>query len=165
MDALLPSLTIFFPCFNDEGTIDQLVEDAFSVGFSLTDDLEVIVVEDGSLDGSRRVLERLRSKYDRLQLVYHERNRGYGAALRSGFEAATGELVFYTYGDGQYDVNDLPDLVPFTKNADVVNGQEISRSDHWHRIWIGKGYAKVVGELFELPITDIDGGVPILVEI
>ena len=156
VDALLPSLTIFFPCYNDEGTIDQLVEDAFSVGFSLTDDLEVIVVEDGSIDGSRRVLERLRSKYDQLRLVYHERNRGYGAALRSGFEAATSEWVFYTDGDGQYDVNDLHDLVPFTENADVVNGQKISRSDSWYRIWIGKVYAKVVGEVFELPIADID---------
>jgi glycosyltransferase involved in cell wall biosynthesis len=156
VEPILPSLTIFFPCYNDESTIDKLVHDAVSVGYSLTDDPEVIVVDDGSIDGSRRVLETLRSRHRELRLVCHELNRGYGAALRSGFSAATKEWVFYTDGGGQYDVGDLPDLAEKIADVDVVNGHKISRSDRWYRIWIGKVYASVVRSIFDLPIQDID---------
>ncbi len=156
MELPLPSLTIFFPCYNDESTIDDLVVQAISVGYSLTDDLEVIVIDDGSVDGSRRVLERLRMKHSELRLVCHEKNRGYGAALRSGFDAATKEWVFYTDGDGQYDVNDLPDLAAESRNADIINGHKIRRADGWHRRLIGKVYAAVVRKAFDLPIRDID---------
>jgi glycosyltransferase involved in cell wall biosynthesis len=83
-------------------------------------------------------------------------NRGYGAALRSGFSSATKDWVFYTDGDGQYDVADLPDLVAEVSGVDVVNGQKISRSDCWYRIWIGKAYAALVQDIFDLPIKDID---------
>jgi glycosyltransferase involved in cell wall biosynthesis len=144
VESILPSLTIFFPCYNDERTIEQLVEDAISVGYGLTDDLEVIVIDDGSIDGSRRLLETLRMRHSELQLVCHDLNRGYGAALRSGFSAATREWVFYTDGDGQYDVGDLPELATEAVNADVVNGHKISRSDRWHRIWIGIAHVALV---------------------
>ena len=156
MELPLSSLTIFFPCYNDEGTIDELVVDAIAVGYGLTDDLEVIVIDDGSRDGSRRLLEVLRTKYSEFRLVCHEKNLGYGAALRSGFDAATKEWVFYTDGDGQYDVNDLEHLVAECGSADVVNGHKIKRSDSWVRRLFGKAYATAVRKAFDLPIRDID---------
>ena len=135
---------------------ETVVKDAISVGYSVTDDLEVIVIDDGSIDGSRRILETLRARHKELLLVCHELNRGYGAALRSGFSSATKDWVFYTDGDGQYDVADLPDLVAEVSGVDVVNGHKISRSDRWYRIWIGKAYAVLVRDIFDLPIKDID---------
>src|SRR5881397_2981697 len=103
----MPSLTIFFPCYNDAGTIGSLVAAADTVAAEFTRDYEIIVVDDGSRDASRELLAGLQARYPRLRLVLHEHNRGYGAALRSGFAYATKELVFYTDGDGQYDVFEL----------------------------------------------------------
>jgi glycosyltransferase involved in cell wall biosynthesis len=156
VDPILSSLTIFFPCYNDEGTIVELVRDALSVGYDLTDDLEVVVIDDGSVDGSRRLLEGLRGRHPEFKLICHEKNRGYGAALRSGFEAATKAWVFYTDGDGQYDVNDLPDLVSEVGGCDVVNGHKMRRADGWHRRVVGNLYATTVRKVFVLPIRDID---------
>ena len=100
-----PSISAFFPCYNDANTIGDLVTQADGVLRRLTDDYEIIVVNDGSRDESAAVLSSLRAQVDsRCVWCTHETNRGYGAALRSGFEHATKELVFYTDGDGQYDV-------------------------------------------------------------
>lgn len=156
MEPRLASLTIFFPCYNDEGTIDELVEDAYRVGYGLTDDLEVIVIDDGSVDGSLRVLQAVRARHPDLRLVCHERNRGYGAALRSGFNAATKAFIFYTDGDAQYDLEDLPALAERIEGVDVVNGHKIRRADPLYRRAAGRLYAAAVGKAFDLPIRDID---------
>ena len=102
-----PSISCFFPAFNDEATIAGLVEQALAVLSELSDDYEVVVVNDGSTDGTAAVLDRLARERPRLRVVHHGRNRGYGGALRTGFEAASKDLVFYTDGDGQYDVREM----------------------------------------------------------
>src|SRR3954447_10730228 len=96
-------ISVFFPAYNDEASIASLVNDALAVLPSLTDDFEVIVVDDGSTDNTAAVLEELARADGRVRVVRHESNRGYGGALRTGFASATKELVFYTDGDGQYD--------------------------------------------------------------
>jgi len=93
-----PSLSIFFPCYNDKGTIATLVLDAKRTAEKLTDDFEIIVIDDGSTDGSRELLRSLQDELPELKLVFHDKNRGYGGALQSGFKAASKELVFYTDG-------------------------------------------------------------------
>src|SRR5690348_15507767 len=103
-----PSISAFFPCYNDERTIGVLVRETDAQLRCATSDYEIIVVNDGSSDGSARVLADLAREMPRLKIVTHEVNRGYGGALRSGFGAATKELVFYTDGDGQYDVKEIP---------------------------------------------------------
>lgn len=154
---LKESLTVFFPCYNDAGTIGTLVAGAHVVGKRSGRELEILVIDDGSQDSSREVLEELKLRYPELKTVYHEGNRGYGAALRSGFENATKELVFYTDGDGQYDVLELEKLLPVMQDGvDIVNGYKISRSDPWHRIVIGEVYIHLMRLFFRFRVRDVD---------
>jgi glycosyltransferase involved in cell wall biosynthesis len=153
----MPSVSTFFPAFNDEGTIGSLVMDALALLPTLTNDYEVIVVNDGSTDGTRAVLEGLACKRPQLTVIHHDGNQGYGAALRTGFSHARKDLVFYTDGDGQYDVWELAALYPLmTDGVDVVNGYKIKRADKQHRIIVGAIYNRLAHTLFQLPIRDVD---------
>lgn len=152
-----PSISVFFPAYNDAHSIGKLVEDALAVLPELTDTYEVIVVNDGSMDETRAVLDELKSKHEALRVVEHETNRGYGGALQSGFAAARYELVFYTDGDGQYDVRELTRLYPLlTKNVDAVNGFKMERTDKMNRKIIGGFYNQLAHFLFSLPVRDVD---------
>ena len=152
-----PSISVFFPAYNDAGTIASLVVLADKMLRQLADDYEVIVVNDGSADHTGDVLIELQRVYPRLQVVTHEKNRGYGGALRSGFSSATKELIFYTDGDAQYDVQELAKLLPLmTPGVDVVNGYKITRSDPVHRVVIGTLYRHIIKLAFGLKIRDVD---------
>ncbi|PYR77598.1 MAG: glycosyltransferase family 2 protein [Acidobacteria bacterium] len=152
-----PGLSMFFPAYNDGGTIASLVILAVRVASTLTPDFEVIVVNDGSSDSTKAILDDLARTYPNVRAVHHPRNRGYGAALRTGFATATKDLIAYTDGDAQYDPAELPVLWnSLTADADMVNGYKISRSDPWHRIVIGRIYHYTVKFLFRLRIRDVD---------
>lgn len=151
------SLTIFFPCYNDSGTIASLVAAADIVAKEYTDDYEILVIDDFSIDTTRELLVDLQKKYDRLKLILHEKNRGYGAALKSGFYNASKDLVFYTDGDGQYDVFELRRLLPVMQDGiDIVNGYKIGRADPIHRLIIGALYLRIMRLLFNFHIRDVD---------
>src|ERR1044071_5092103 len=105
-----PGLSMFFPAYNDGGTIASLVILAVQVAAKLTADFEVIVVNDGSSDSTKDILDDLVRRYPNVRAVHHPRNRGYGDALRTGFAAATKDLIAYTDGDAQYDPAELPVL-------------------------------------------------------
>jgi glycosyltransferase involved in cell wall biosynthesis len=150
-------LSIFFPAYNDSGTIASLVITALRTARKLTPDHEVIVVNDGSADGTAEILEELASIYPQVRVVHHDRNRGYGGALRTGFASATRELVFYTDGDAQYDPAEMAALWQrFDDSVDLVNGYKISRSDPLHRIIVGRIYHYTVKLLFGLTVRDVD---------
>jgi len=149
-------VSIFFPAYNDWGTIASLVVLAAAVARELTDDWEIIVVNDASPDHTPMILDELRRYVPCLRIVAHERNRGYGGALRSGFAAATKEYVFYTDGDAQYDVRELRALWENRADADLVNGYKIARSDPLHRIIIGRIYHHIVRLAFRLHVADVD---------
>jgi glycosyltransferase involved in cell wall biosynthesis len=150
-------LSVFFPAYNDGGTIASLVILAVQVAGRLTPDFEVIVVNDGSTDPTKEVLDELARTYPRVRVIHHSRNRGYGAALRTGFAAATKDLIAYTDGDAQYDPAELEVLWNrLTPDADMVNGYKIRRSDPWHRIVIGRLYHHTVKQLFRLRVRDVD---------
>lgn len=151
------SISAFFPAFNDEGSIAALVRGALEVLPTLTDDYEVIVVNDGSTDATGSVSDELARALPRVRVVHHDRNRGYGGALRTGFASATKELIFYTDGDGQYDVRELARLYPLmTEGVDVVNGYKTGRADGGRRKVVGAVYNQMAHFLFDLPVRDVD---------
>lgn len=151
-------VSVFFPAYNDAPSLPALIGKAFAVLEENVADFEVIVVNDGSQDTTGAVLQQLADQYGaRMRIVTHETNRGYGGALRSGFEAASKEFVFYTDGDGQYDVGELPKLLERMKpGVSFVNGYKLERNDPWHRIWIGKTYNQFARLLFDVNLRDID---------
>src|SRR5688572_11659574 len=153
----VPGLSIFFPAYNDAGTIASLVMTALMTAETLTADHEVIVINDGSADRTAEILDELARVYPRLRVVHHVKNRGYGGALRSGFATATKDWIFYTDGDGQYDPAEMTALWERRgDDVDLVNGWKISRSDPFHRIVIGRIYHHTVKLLFGLTVRDVD---------
>lgn len=151
------SISVFFPCYNDAKTIGGLVEDALDTLKKVTKNYEVIVINDGSPDNSAEILAELSNKYKGLKVVTHKRNRGYGGALRSGFAASTKSLIFYTDGDAQYDVKELPLLLSLmTPDVNFVNGIKMRRGDAEHRVFFGNLHKFINRWLFWLPIYDVD---------
>lgn len=151
------SISAFFPCYNDGGTIASMVTLMDLTLRNLTNEYEILVIDDGSSDHSREILKELEGKYDRLKVILHKKNKGYGGALKTGFYSATKELIFYTDGDFQYDVSELTRLIPEVKNnIDIVNGYKISRSDPFHRKIIGRIYHWIMKLMFGFKIKDVD---------
>lgn len=152
-----PSITAFFPCYNDSGTIASIVITADRTLRGLTDDYEIIVGDDASSDHSAEILEELRGLYPRLRVLHHSTNRGYGGNLRSMFAEATKDLIFYTDGDAQYDPAELVLLYRHLgPDVDVVQGWKIERHDPLHRKLIGRAYHHFVRWWFGLHLRDVD---------
>ena len=152
-----PSISVFFPAYNDGGTIPSMVLTALMALREVADDYEILVINDGSADYTAAVLDELASRYPELRVIHHKRNTGYGGALRSGFSHATKELIFYTDGDAQYDPRELERLVAaWHDDVDLVNGYKISRSDPLHRVVIGRLYHWTVKMAFGLRLRDVD---------
>lgn len=150
-------LSVFFPAYNDGGTIASMVIRAVQAASELTPDFEVIVVNDGSSDATAEIADELTRTYPHVRAVHHPANRGYGGALQTGFRSATKDLIFYTDGDAQYDPAEVALLwAKLTPDADLVNGYKISRSDPLHRIVIGRLYHYIVSILFGLRVRDVD---------
>jgi glycosyltransferase involved in cell wall biosynthesis len=150
-------LSVFFPAYNDSGTIASMVIRAVQAASELTSDYEVIVVNDGSADSTPDIVDELARTYPHVRVVHHPKNRGYGGALQTGFRSASKEFIFYTDGDAQYDPAELSALwAKMSPAADMVNGYKISRSDPVHRIVIGRLYHHIVKLLFGLSVRDVD---------
>lgn len=152
----LSSLSVFFPAQNEAGNIERVVRSALEICAPLTGVLEVIVVDDGSTDETPEIVAVLGQSDPRVRLVRHEVNRGYGGALKSGLAAATGDYIFYTDGDGQFDIHEIVALVPLLKQADLIAGYRIHRSDPWYRLVNARLYHWLIHALFGLKMKDVD---------
>lgn len=153
----ISSISAVFPAYNDGGTIASMVAAAWVALRQVTEDFEIIVVNDGSADYTSVMLEEVSTRYSELRVITHSSNQGYGAALRTGFSAAKKDWVFYTDGDSQYNPLELVTLVDaLCDGVDVVNGYKLTRNDSWMRILIGRAYHYFVKFLFSIRIRDVD---------
>ncbi len=152
----LTSLSLFFPCYNEEANVGSMIEQAIKIGEDYGIDYEVVVVDDGSRDRSVEIIRQWQSKNPRVRLVQHETNRGYGAALRTGLASVKKDLVFLTDGDNQFHLSDIDKLFSKIDSCDVVAGYRIGRQDKPHRRLNGFLWTQGSKALFGLPIRDVD---------
>lgn len=151
------SVSIFYPCYNDWGTMGSMVMFTVQTAERLGLDYEITLIDDGSADHTLELLEEITRQYPAVKVVRHPENRGYGGALRSGFAAGTREWIFYTDGDAQYDVREMERLLEKAgPDVDVVQGYKIDRHDPLHRIIIGRIYHNIVRIAFGLKLRDVD---------
>jgi glycosyltransferase involved in cell wall biosynthesis len=159
-DLERPRLTFFFPAFNEEENVAETVRRALDeIGPLVDGSLEVLVVDDGSTDRTAEIADHLAAGDARVR-VHHQANRGYGGALRAGFEHARGRLIGFSDGDLQFDLREMSRLLARLdeegRRVDAVIGYRIKRRDPPHRIFIAKTYNAIVSVLFRLRVRDID---------
>ena len=152
-----PSVSIFYPCYNDWGTMGSMVLFTLRTAEALKLDYDFTIIDDGSGPHTQNLLQEVERRFPDVRVLRHISNRGYGGALRSGFAAATKEWIFYTDGDAQYDVRELKRLLEHAgDDVDVVQGYKIQRHDPLHRIVIGRVYHWMVKLAFGLKLRDVD---------
>ncbi len=149
-------LSLVFPVFDEERNIGLLLESSRKLAPQLADSFEIVVVDDGSRDGSAGVIERYRRADPRIRVVRHASNCGYGAALRAGLREARGDLVFFTDADLQFDIAELSKLLAHADEFDIVAGYRHPRRDPWPRRVIAWVWGALVRWLFDLRVRDID---------
>ena len=150
------SITVFFPCYNEQDNVTKVTQQALDILEGLHADYEIVIVDDGSADNTGRVADQLAARHPRVRVVHHPHNRGYGAALQSGFQAATKDLVFFTDGDGQFDLAELPPWLPLMREYDIVCGYRMNRQDNFVRKMNGWLWTKMTGLAFSLSVRDVD---------
>jgi len=149
-------ITIFFPCYNEEQNVERVTKEALAVAGRISDDYEIIIVNDGSKDRTAEIADRLANEYPVVRVIHHEVNKGYGGALQTGFKNASKELVFYTDGDGQFKIEEITKLLPFIENFDIVSGYRISRRDPFIRKVNAFMWGTLVNALFKIRVSDVD---------
>jgi glycosyltransferase involved in cell wall biosynthesis len=154
--ARLPSISAFFPAYNEEANVEAMVERLRGVLPRVSDDWEIIVVDDGSRDRTAAIADALAAADPRVRVVHHPQNRGYGGALKSGFAASRKAYVFFTDGDGQFDVDELETLLPYVPEYDVVIGYRIDRAEGGLRRANAGAWNWLVRRLFGIPSRDVD---------
>lgn len=152
-----PTISGFFPFLNDWGTIGSLVTSLDIVLSRISSKYEIIIIDDGSDQKSKEILNMLKKRFPKLRVITHKKNLGYGGAIKSGIKSAKYDWIFYTDGDAQYDPRELKLFLDKKhKKTDIVNGYKIKRSDPWYRKVAGNTYHHTVKLLFQLPIKDTD---------
>lgn len=152
----LPSLSVFFPCYNEAANIPLFIQEALEVLPTVAKRFEIIIVNDGSKDGSGAVADVIAEQDKRIRVIHHESNRGYGAALRSGFEAARYDWVFFTDGDLQFKLAQIKKFVSYAERFSVVIGYRRHRADGGIRAANARLFKLYIDILFRLHVTDID---------
>jgi glycosyltransferase involved in cell wall biosynthesis len=153
---LLPGLSIVLPCHQEEANVADAIRAAESAAARTSEEHEILVIDDGSTDATAEIATRFIDGSRRVRLLVHSHNRGYGAALRSGIEAARMPWVLLTDADLQFDLRELEDFVTLTRSADVVVGYRLLRHDPLGRRINGAAWSRLMRALFDLPVRDVD---------
>ncbi|RJP80629.1 MAG: glycosyltransferase family 2 protein [Candidatus Zixiibacteriota bacterium] len=154
--AYRPSVSVFLPAYNEEENIERAVKNSVAVLREITDDWEVIVVNDASRDRTGEIAEQLCREIPGVRVVHHEKNTRLGGALRTGFSNATKQLVFYTDADNPIDMNDLKRAVPLMADADFVTGYRLNREEPLKRKVYSRCYNWLIRLLFGLKVRDVN---------
>jgi glycosyltransferase involved in cell wall biosynthesis len=151
-----PAITLVLPAYNEAENIERAVREAAAAG-EKAGSWEVVVVDDGSRDGTSAKLAALETEMGpRLRVLRHAKNRGYGAALRTGFDAAEGEVVFYTDSDNQFDLSELEGALPLMREWDAVLGYRIARKDARRRLLTSWVFNRLSCAVFGLSVRDLN---------
>ncbi|MFH1799357.1 MAG: glycosyltransferase family 2 protein [Candidatus Omnitrophota bacterium] len=153
---MIKEISVFLPAYNDGRTIKPLVLDAISVLDPLGLDYEIIIIDDCSWDETGEIARKLAESHKRVRWVRHAENRDYGGVLKSGFAHATKKWVFYTDGDGQYDIKEMTRLLPYAEEYDLINGYILKRQDAFYRVLVSKMYQLCLDGLFGKTLTYIN---------
>ena len=151
------SLTIFFPCYNEEANVERVTRQALEVGRQIADELEVLIVNDGSKDRTGEIADRLAAEIPEVRAVHNNPNLGYGGALQRGFREATKNWIFYTDGHGQFDLEEIPRVLPLLAEYDIVSCYRLDRKDSLMRKANAFAWTTLVNMLFRIGLRDIDG--------
>lgn len=152
----LSSVSIIFPAYNEEENIATSINNALSAFTKYFDDVTVIPVNDGGHDSTGEIIDKMAAEDNRVKPVHHEVNKGYGAALRSGFDAAKNDFVFFSDSDGQFDLEEITLLLAHINNYDMVLGYREHRADPLHRKLNAWAWGSLVRLLFKIKVKDID---------
>lgn len=152
----LPSLSVFFPAYNEKANIPHLLEMALQEIPKIAEQYELIVVNDGSRDGTLAVVKEWMARHPEIRLVNHPKNLGYGAALKSGFEAARYQWIFFTDADLQFDLSELQSFVPFTNDYSAIIGYRKERAEGFGRARNAYLFKLFVDALYRVHVRDID---------
>ena len=150
------SLSVILPAHNEEVAITSTVKDVVTTLSAWLEDFEVIVVNDGSKDRTKSLVEEIAALYPQVRLINHSKNQGYGAALVSGFESITKELTFFMDSDGQFDIHDLEHFFPLIDEYDAALGYRMDRKDTWIRKLNAWSWKMLIHLVFGLSVRDID---------
>ena len=151
-------LSLILPAHNEEPNIEYVVRQAMDVLPTVFQDYEVIPVDDGSHDRTGEIIDALAAEDSHVRPQHHPKNRGYGAALTTGFQAATGDYLMFMDSDRQFDIQDITRLAPYVGKYDIVAGYRIKRNDPFYRFLIGSSFNQMVKLLFRVNLRDIDCG-------
>jgi glycosyltransferase involved in cell wall biosynthesis len=150
------SLSVFFPCYNEEANVENMVRKAQQILPELAEKWEIIPVNDGSKDKSREIIDRLAQEDSNVRPVHHEKNQGYGGAVVSGYNAAKYDLVFFTDGDLQFDLREITLLIEKLDEGDLIIGFRKNRRDPLHRKLNAYLWGSLVKTLFGFKVKDVD---------
>lgn len=151
-------LSLILPAHNEEDNLEAVTYDALATLPTIFRDWEIVIVNDGSTDATPRIADRLAEDHPQVRVVHHPRNRGYGAALRSGFAAAQGDRIMFMDADRQFDIREIAKLAPHVDDYDLVVGYRLQRRDPWPRVALGASFNTLVKVLFGVWVRDIDCG-------
>lgn len=150
------TVSAFFPAHNEVDNIGPLTEKTVRVLSETVDDYEVLIIDDGSTDGTRERADELARALPKVRAIHHDVNRGYGGALKTGFTACAKDWIFFTDGDGQFDVGELPLFLACTDQYDAIVGYRMDRSDPFHRRLFAFGWGTLIRILFGFRAKDLD---------